>query len=148
MERTNLKTSFNGLAVIDRPIIIDNQPIYGVLFNVDEENILTEKGRGNINEYIAYLVGSEQFMKNGGTISEDCKVWYLPDGVHSFLNNSSLHRIVSHLMKGMVTVKKYEFDDFIVVLDGETDNDDLRIVLNKNLIDRYTDTIQKNNVGK
>lgn len=148
MEGDNTKTTFNGLAVTDRPIIIDNTPIYGVLYNVDEENKLTEKGRGNITEYISYLVGTGQHLKNHGTISEDCRVWYLPDGVHSFMNNSSLHRIVSHLMKGLVTVQKYEFDDFIEVQDGETDNDDSRIVLNKNLIDRYTNTIQNDDVTK
>ena len=84
-----------------------------------------------------YIVGSEQFIKNGGTISEDGRVWHLPDGVYSFLNNASLHRLVSHLMKGLVDVKKYEFDNYIEVKEGETDEDNTRLVLNKELIGRY-----------
>ena len=40
-------------------------------------------------------------------------------------------------MKDMVKVKKYEIDDFIVAEEGELDNAEPRMIINKKLIDRY-----------
>ena len=116
MEKDEIDTSYyNGIAVPERPIIIDNIPIYGVLYNQAEEELLKTKNMGDIVEYVSYLVATEQFIKNGGTVSDDGKIWFLPDGIHSFANNAALNRIITHLMKGIVKVKKYEFDDFIEV---------------------------------
>lgn len=137
---------YNGIAVPERPIIIDNTPIYGVLYNQAEEELLKMKNIGDIAEYVSYLVATEQFIKNGGTVSENGKIWYLPDGIHSLVNNAALNRIITHLMKGMVKVKKYEFDDFIVAKKGELDNAEPRMIINKKLVDRYVnqaDTKQK-----
>lgn len=139
----NRKTSYNGIAVISRPILVDNQYIYGVLYNVKEDQGLIKQELGDIVEYIDYIVGVEQFIKNGGTISDDGRVWYLPDDVHSFLNNASLKRILTHLMKGLVDVRKYEFDDYIEVKEGETDEDNTRLVLKKDLIERYVNEHNK-----
>ena len=101
---------------------------------------------GDIVEYVSYLVATEQFIKNGGTVSDDGKIWHLPDGIHSLVNNAALNRIITHLMKDMVKVKKYEFDDFIEVEEGELDNAEPRMIINKKLVDRYVnqvDTKQK-----
>lgn len=134
MEKDETDTSYyNGIAVLKRPIIIDNTPIYGVLYNQAEEELL----KIDIVEYISYLVATEQFIKNGGTVSDDGKIWFLPDRIHSFANNAALNRIITHLMKGMVKVKKYEFDDFIVAEEGELDNAEPRMIINKKLVDRY-----------
>lgn len=134
MEKDETDTSYyNGIAVPERPIIIDNTPIYGVLYNQAEEELL----KIDIVEYISYLVATEQFIKNGGTVSDDGKIWFLPDGIHSFANNAALNRIITHLMKGMVKVQKYEFDDFIVAEVGELDNAEPRMVINKKLVGRY-----------
>ena len=124
---------YNGIAVPERPIIIDNTPIYGVLYNQAEEELL----KIDIVEYIDYLLATERFIKNGGNVSEDGKIWYLPDGIHSLVNNAALNRIITHLMKGMVKVQKYEFDDFIEAEVGELDNAEPRMVINKKLVDRY-----------
>lgn len=134
MEKDETDTSYyNGIAVPERPIIIDNTPIYGVLYNQAEEELL----KIDIVEYISYLVATEQFIKNGGTVSDDGKIWFLPDGIHSFANNAALNRIITHLMKGMVKVQKYEFDNFIVAEEGELDNAEPRMIINKKLVDRY-----------
>ena len=138
MEKDETDTSYyNGIAVPDQPIIIDDIPIYGVLYNQGEEELLKMKNMGDIVEYISYLVATEQFIKNGGTVSDDGKIWHLPDGIHSLVNNAALNRIITHLMKDMVKVKKYEFDDFIVAEEGELDNAEPRMIINKKLIDRY-----------
>lgn len=138
MEKDETDTSYyNGIAVPERPIIIDNTPIYGVLYNKSEEELLKIKEFGDILHYIYYLLATEQFIKNGGNVSEDGTIWYLPDGIHSLVNNAALNRIITHLMKGMVKVKKYEFDDFIEAEVGELDNAEPRMVINKKLVDRY-----------
>ena len=138
MEKDETDTSYyNGIAVPERPIIIDNTPIYGVLYNKSEEELLKIKEFGDILHYIYYLLATEQFKKNGGNVSEDGTIWYLPDGIHSLVNNAALNRIITHLMKGMVKVKKYEFDDFIEAEVGELDNAEPRMVINKKLVDRY-----------
>lgn len=138
MEKDETDTSYyNGIAVPDRPIIIDDIPIYGVLYNQAEEELLKMKNMGDIVEYVSYLVATEQFIKNGGTVSDDGKIWHLPDGIHSLVNNAALNRIITHLMKGMVMVQKYEFDDFIVAEEGELDNAEPRMIINKRLVERY-----------
>ena len=78
------KTSFKGLAVPSRPIIIDNYKIYGILYDLRQEAMFMQIGEGTISEYIDLLVATEQFVKNGGTVSDDGRIWYLPDGIHSF----------------------------------------------------------------
>ena len=128
---------YNGIAVPERPINIDNTQIYGVLYNQAEEELLKMKNMGDIVEYVSYLVATEQFIKNGGTVSDDGKIWYLPDGIHSLVNNAALNRIITHLMKGIVKVQKYEFDDFIIAKEGELDKAEPRMVINKRLVDRY-----------
>lgn len=132
------KTSFKGLAVPSRPIIIDNYKIYGILYDLRQEAMFMQIGEGTISEYIDLLVATEQFVKNGGTVSDDGRIWYLPDGIHSFSSNAALDRITAHMVKGMVRTKKYEFDDFIVAAEGELDKEEPRLVISKNLVDRYT----------
>lgn len=47
MEKDEIDTSYyNGIAVPERPIIIDNIPIYGVLYNQAEEELLKMKNMG------------------------------------------------------------------------------------------------------
>lgn len=137
MTENEIKTTFNGLAVPNRPIIVDNSKIYGVLYDPKQEASLMQ-GEGTISEYIDHLVATEQFLKNGGTISDDDVIWHLPNRIHSFKNNATLHQITAHLVKGMVSTQKYEFDDFIVATEGELDKEDPRLVISKNLVDRYT----------
>lgn len=136
-DETDTSSYYNGIAVPERPIIIDKTPIYGVLYNQVEEELLKTKEFADIFHYIYYLLATERFIKNGGTVSDDGKIWFLPDGIHSFANNAALNRIITHLMKGMVKVKKYEFDDFIVAEEGELDNAEPRMIINKKLVDRY-----------
>ena len=138
MTENEIKTSFKGLAVPSRPIIIDSSKIYGVLYDLKQEATLMQIGDGTISEYIDHLVATEQFVKNGGIVSDDCTVWFLPDGIHSLCSNAALDRITAHMVKGMVSVKKYEFDDFIVAAEGELDKEEPRLVISKNLVDRYT----------
>ena len=137
MTENEIKTTFNGLAVPNKPIIVDNSKIYGVLYDPKQEASLMQ-GEGTISEYIDHLVATEQFLKNGGTISDDDVIWHLPNRIHSFKNNATLHQITAHLVKGMVSTQKYEFDDFIVATEGELDKEDPRLVISKNLVDRYT----------
>lgn len=137
MAENTTKTSFNGLAVPDRPIILGSTPIYGLLYNIKEDDEITQMGQHNIVEYIDYLVAAEQFEKNGGVISEDNKTWYLPDGIHSLNCNGALERITTHMVKWMVSVQRYEFEDCIEAKDGELDDDEPRMVIKKDLVDRY-----------
>lgn len=119
MEENYKKTSFDGIAIPDRPINIDSYLIYGVLYNTSED--IT-----GIHDYMDYLVAVEQFEKNGGSISE----------------------ITKHLIKGKVSVQTLEYDDYIEVLDGEIDDDDPRIILSETLIDRYVSRLQTTQVKR
>lgn len=135
----NKKTSYNGIVVLDKPLFPDEEhPIYGVLFNIKEDFQHLVKGSGCIIEYVNYVAGLERFIKNGGKISPDGKEWILPDGEHSFPNNPSFCRFVSHLTKGTVNVSQYGFNDFIEVKEGETCEYNTRLVISKDLINRYT----------
>ena len=126
---------YNGIAILDRPISIDDKQIYGVLFNAQCENTNTENW-DDLSDYIAYLVGTEQFLKNGGDISDNGTLWMLPDRMHSF-NYKSLRHIVPLLMKGLVGHQRLKVSAGIEYQDGEVDAEDSELVINPTLIERY-----------
>lgn len=129
-EEGKTENNYNGLAVLSVPITIGKKKIYGVLYNSKTDS-------ETLSQYIDFLAGTEIFIWNGGTVSDDARVWNLPDDVHSFLANQSLIRIVSHLMKGVVQFKKIELDEPIEWKDNEVDFEENRLVISRDLIDRY-----------
>ena len=128
---------YDGIAILDRAISIDDKQIYGVLFNAQCENTNTEN-RDNLSEYITYLVGTEQFLKNGGDISDNGDLWTLPDGTHSYYYNNSLRHIVPLLMRGLVGHQRLKVSAGIEYQDGEVDDKDSVLVVSPTLIERYT----------
>ena len=129
--------NYNGMVVFDRAIHINGVDVLGILFNVEDERIhrATEE---NWTDYISYMVGVEQFIKNGGVISNDMTRWTMSDGFHSIHDNGGLLLIVSALMKGLVGFRRYEFDRPIEWQEGEIE--DSEFVVGQTLIDRYTRT--------
>ena len=129
----NMKDFYNGIAVLDRPITIDDEKIYGLLFHTDRE-----PNWDNLSGYIAYLVGVEQFLKNGGTISSDGDLWILPDESASYHCRNGLQKLVSHLMRGLVGFQRLEVGAGIEYEDDEVDDKDSVLVVSPTLIERYT----------
>ena len=127
--------NYNGMVVFDRAIHINGVDTLGILFNIEEERIhrATEE---DWTGYIAYMVGVEQFIKNGGVISKDMTRWTMSDGFHSIHDNGGLLLIVSALMKGLVGFRRYEFDRPIAWQEGEIE--DSEFIIGQTLIDRYT----------
>ena len=128
-----MKDFYNGIAVLDRPISIDDEKIYGLLFHTDRE-----PNGDNLADYIAYLVGVEQFLKNGGTISSDGDLWNLPDESASYQCRNGLKRLVAHLMRGLVGFRRLEVGTGIEYEDDEVDDKDSVLVVSPTLIERYT----------
>ena len=62
---------------MDRPITIDDQHIFGGLYDTERERQRQASGSG-IPSYINYLVGAEQFLKNGGDINDEGDLWTMP----------------------------------------------------------------------
>lgn len=127
----------NGIAVFDRPIMIDNSEIYGILYDkVDEET--REEYNKNMSEYIAYMVGVETFTKNGGTVSKG--VWTYPDGISSLSCNYALEHLLDTLFGGVVGFHIIEPEEAISWNDGEVDTEERGpcFILKHELIDRYT----------
>ena len=135
------KRIYNGIAVFDRPIVIDENRILGILFDTRRERFFCDGGT-DLAHYIAYLVGVEQFLKNGGTISDENGLWTLPDGVHALLYNGALERLVTVLMLGLVGFRTYEFDRPIAWQEGEIE--DSEFIVGQTLIDRYTRNAEPN----
>lgn len=127
----------NVMVVFERPIQINDNNIYGLIVNKAMEQNSIKAGNG-ISTYVAYLVGSEQFLKNGGAISDDAQLWTLPDGIHTIAYNSSLVRLLDVLMKDIVKYKTYEFDK-IEWNDGEIDVEGSSpcFIIKPSLIERY-----------
>ena len=128
--------SYDGLAVLDRPITIDDQHIFGVLYNTERERQYQASGNG-VSSYINYMVGAEQFLKNGGDINGEGDLWTLPDGEHSFMLNKGMNRLLSVLMNGLVGFRRLEFGHLIEWNEGEVDTEAPGLVISQNLIDRY-----------
>ena len=143
---TKSKKVFNSIAVLDRPVEIENELIYGVLYDAEEEKEESKTPGHGVEPYINYLVATERWERNGGHISAGGEFWELPDGIHTFECNHSFERIVSHLMKGEVKISRFEFDRPIECMEGEVLRIEPRIVLSRELIDRYTKDIQYNQV--
>ena len=135
---TEQKNDMTGLVIFERPIQIANNSIYGIIYDKKTEQINTE----NVNylsDFVSYLVGCERFLKNGGLISKDGKIWYYPDGVHELMCNHSLFRLLDLLMRDIVKIKTIEFDQPIEWNEGEVDEDGSPcLILDRALIERYT----------
>ena len=132
---------YDGIVVLDRPISIDNNQIYGVLFNVEQE-LIRRENEDDILAYVYYLVGVERFMQNGGTISDDGSVWTLPEDRATFRYDAGLGRLVCHLMRGAVRLQKYDLGNRIEWNEGEVDAENTGLVISPTLIERY---IESNN---
>ena len=128
-----MKDFYNGIAVLERPISIDDEKIYGLLFHTDRK-----QNEDDLSDYISYLVGVEQFLKNGGTISSDGDLWNLPDESASYQCRNGLNRLVAHLMKGVVGFQRLEVGAGIEYEECEVDDKDSVLVVSPTLIERYT----------
>lgn len=132
--------NFNGLVVFERPIRIAENQIFGIIFDKDSERRNAEQGH-TLENYVAYLTGAEYFMKNGGTISKDGSIWCYPDGIHQIECSYPLRRFLMTLMRDVVKIKTYEFEDPIVWKEGEIDDEQKPcFIISPCLIERYTKT--------
>ena len=131
-----MKDFYDGIVVLDRPISIDNNQIYGVLFNVENE-LIRRVNEDDILDYVYYLVGVERFMQNGGTISDDGSIWTLPEDRATFRYDAGLGRLVCHLMRGAVRLQKYDLGNRIEWNEGEVDDENTCLIISPALIDRY-----------
>ena len=134
---------YDGIVVLDRPISIDNNQIYGVLFNVENE-LIRRENEDDILDYVYYLVGVERFMQNGGTISDDGTVWTLPEDRATFRYDADLGRLVCHLMRGEVRLQKYDLGNRIEWNECEVDAENTGLVISPTLIERYIESTNSN----
>ena len=131
-----IRDFYDGIVVLDRPILIDNNQIYGVLFNVEQE-LIRRENENDILDYVHYLVGVARFKQNGGTVSDDGSIWTLPEERATYKYGAGLGRLVSHLMRGAVRLQKYDLGNRIEWHDGEVDDENTCLVISPALIDRY-----------
>ena len=127
---------YDGIVVLDRPISIDNNQIYGVLFNVENE-LIRRENEDDILAYVYYLVGVARFKQNGGTISDDGSIWTLPEERATYKYSAGFGRLVSHLMRGAVRLQKYDLGNRIEWNEDEVDDENTSLVISPALIDRY-----------
>ena len=134
---------YDGIVVLDRPISIDNNQIYGVLFNVENE-LIRRENEDDLLDYVYYLVGVERFMQNGGAISDDGSIWTLPEDRATFRYDADLGRLVCHLMRGAVRLQKYDLGNRIEWNEGEVDAENTGLVISPTLIERYIESTNPN----
>lgn len=139
---TEQKQNRTRMVIFSRPIQINENTIYGMAYIKETEQRNRENGH-DIEDYVAYLVGCELFLKGLGKISDDGRLWTYPDGIHEVLYNNSLQRLLGILLRDMVKIEVLEFDNPIEWNEGELD-DESGLILDAALIDRYT----KEGVGK
>ena len=139
---------FDALAVLDKPLEIEGRHVYGVLYNIEQEKRFKTCGKGMIDEYIWFCKGVEQWQKNGGHIKDECCVWTLGDNKPKFTCDVALQYVVIQLMKGLVSISKYEFDHPLEWDESEVDDSEPRIVISQALIDRYTKDIKNDTQNK
>ncbi len=133
-----MDTILNKLIVFERPIQIESNTVYGLVINKEREQHFAKNGC-TLSDYIAYLVGTEYFIKNGGEICNEGDLWIMPDGIHTIIFNGSVERLLAVLMKDIVGFSAFEFDK-IDWHDGDVDIDEGSpcFILNPSLIERYT----------
>ncbi len=134
---TEQKRIYTGMVVFERPIQIEDNTIYGIIYNKETEQ-RNRKNGNDLADYVSYMVGVECFLKNGGSISDDGYTWTYPDGMHEVLYNHSLQRLLLLLMRDIVKIEIVEFDKPIEWNDGEIDNDiQPCFIIDTALIERY-----------
>ncbi len=138
MKMAKHKQNMTGMVIFERPVQIAENTIHGILYDKRVEQIYTDMGY-DISDYISYMVGCEQFLKNGGSISMDGSIWFYPDGVHELLYNFTLQRLLEMLMRDIVKTRIIEFDKPIEWKEGEVDDEGAPcFIIDHALIERYT----------
>ena len=135
-------TIYDALAVLSRPIKIDSEQIYGLLYNIEEENQLNKLTACGLEPYINFLVAIERWEKNGGCVTDNCESWNIPDWPNTIKCDTPFQRVVCHLMDGEVKIIRHEFDHPLEWDESEVDNLEPRLVISQSLIDRYTKDIK------
>lgn len=133
------KDRFDSIAVLDTPLEIDGETIYGVMYNKEQEKLLKANTPNNIDRYIAYHRGIELWLKAGCDVIPDGKFWYYPEDQSLIKCTPSVLKIIYTLMKNQSGNTKYEFDEYIVWNDDEVDDRENRMILNESLIRRYVE---------
>ena len=134
---------FDGVVIFERPLAMKTsdgmREVYGFLFNqeyLDSES----KYRNTLETYATYLVGLEQFLKNGGIVSDDRRWWYHPDENYRIECKLELFMLVSIITKNMLSYKIIRFDSGIEYEEDEIDD---VLVVSKELIERLAEQPQK-----
>ena len=71
-EKTAIK---NGIAVFRRPLRIHGRIVYGIIYNKDNEY-----AKKKLHMFLSYVLGMEQFLRNGGQTDKSKRVWKIPEG--------------------------------------------------------------------
>ena len=126
----------NGMVVFDRPIIIERNYIYGLIYNKEVEYDVYLSG-GKSLDYLTYLIAVEQFLKNGGEISDDGGTWTFPGGQYTIKLNDAVKYIFRYTIPDTVGIRRIEFEEPIVWNEDEVDKEDNALIVNYDLIERY-----------
>ena len=122
------------LLIFERPLEIQSQFIYGLVYNREKEKINEENGNG-LSIFIGYLTAADQWEKNGGRIEKN--VWVGSWNDLKFCEDASLVVLVSSLMRGILKYITIEKDGPLDIHEGELDKIDPYLVINPDLILRY-----------
>lgn len=112
------RKNYDGILIPERPLQIGSLKIYGLLYNQESENIASF----TIEEYFTWLVGLENWMRNGGSYESNGDVWIHSDDIHSYCDNHAFRRIVMMLCTGLVGYRKLTFDRPIKINRGEVEH--------------------------
>lgn len=134
---------FDGVVIFERPLAMKTsdgmREVYGFLF--DQEYVDSEcKYRDTLETYATYLVGLEQFLKNGGIVSDDRRWWYHPDENYGIECKYELLMLISTIMKNILHYKIIKLDREIEYEEDEIDD---VLVVSKELIGRLAEQPQK-----
>lgn len=139
-----MNVKLTGMAVLNEPIDLGENKIYGVMFDpeFEEDECIKHTEFGTIRPYLAFHRGISEWIKNGGDVDDSCQNWTYPSvlGDERCLCDARtfMAKVLCHLYKDTVDYKSYVFDKPIEFNEDEVDKDEKRVIVSPSLIDRYT----------
>lgn len=119
----------NAIASLICPIRIEGKTIYGIIYDKDKEP--------NLNDYIAYLDATADFVYNGGQISKD--TWTYGNGEYKIKVNRGFRHLIGTLYGNRTLYLTDYFDKKLEYNNDEVDDD--CFIISPTLFARYISSI-------
>lgn len=131
---------FNSVVLFERPIIINDNLIYG-MFHRDRWIDIYGMVETKLKSYINYLLAVEQITKNGGVVNNAGNnfYFYVPNPPRKIIVyfHEEMTKMCDLLLGGLLKYRIVECPKDTEFTEEEVDNEDYTLITSEELINRF-----------